>query len=1130
MPSILSRLASLFPSFRATYAPAVETPEERAARVLARTRADIDRHRARPRPSSEEKVPVNYHGGVAGKVWFLPFADSTTQDTPEIRAAMRLMRRDGYVKAAWEPQIHTVASEDWQVQASEPGNPESEEQADALKVAVEDYLAGGMISFVRAICAPFGSEGHSLAEPVWHVAEKGRLAKKIVCTKLAARDTDVNTGDVRLLGDEYGNVKWVEARRKSAQPTYPIDEFIFSRYLTVFDEPLGEAAFRPAYGPYWMRDTVRKLRAIHHEKRMAGMLVGTYASDDDKGALDVALAKAKTATWMSVPEGTRVEAVALSTASEPDYKSFDESLRDEVVTAIAFGTLQMLTSTATGDQRGSADVQKMVTDLGPWLLMALVTDAFNAQFAPKFIDFNYPYPAGGGYPKLTFGAVSNAELLELLQVVTGAKQLGLKPSRKHYAKALSIQEADPNDPDDALEDPNATGGFGGGGFPPPPGGGGGFGAAPADPFGGPTAAFSERVHFFGWRAVPTEKGSKWKVKAVNDATGETRYAQDALDALAAQKNEPAVTIKKTARAVNKAAGHVGRVGVATGRAGAWLVGRTGAGVNRLFGAVARAAGRDSWLGWAPDKIARLGKRVEREGARRVARADKVAAGLKTGGATGGGRTAAGVVAHEMFRRQYRENRRKHGYVGATAMALVHAGAKILGYAARKAGHVPGLGPVVAFGKEVVGTVGTPFLQAAMDAPAKALKRSKVGRALGLMKTRRDPDAALKLATKLEKGKPVAVPPEKRERVAAILSRTEKGRRVLENGFAECFAESTHLDPVAMLADLREQLDEWAAAEGLPPVDWTDEELAGALAELLEHVLDVIGGPEHESFSWSAARSRTGGAKAVGSGEHAGQVLYGEDAEAALAQARGSGGADPYGASGAGAERGDPRAHAERLSVELSKAPPLAPDAVTAHWQGPAELHDAVADLATERDPGRVKGIASGILSWIGRQAKEVGAAAVHALGSFARTMAGAAGKVLGPAAWYLGGIAAAIALMAAPVVGVATGVLPAAAAFAVAPLAAGGAWLAVRAGGRRASKVVGQNFYGYRPENYGLARASEGGGALFDRFGEGAGNLLNLAFESFSWDDWQRVEGGKWKSPGGRVLSDEVYQKLKAAR
>lgn len=31
----------------------------------------------------------------------------------------------------------------------------------------------------------------------------------------------------------------------------------------------------------------------------------------------------------------------------------------------------------------------------------------------------------------------------------------------------------------------------------------------------------------------------------------------------------------------------------------------------------------------------------------------------------------------------------------------------------------------------------------------------------------------------------------------------------------------------------------------------------------------------------------------------------------------------------------------------------------------------------------------------------------------------------------------------------------------------------------------------------------------------------------FGWDDWTQVEGGKWRSPGGRVLSDPVYQRMK---
>lgn len=488
MPSVFARMASLFPGLRPaafpSTPPGAETPAERDARKLAETKAALAASTRRPRPSTEEKVPRDWTGGIAGQVWFLPFRDSTTKDTPEIRAAMRLMRRDPYVKAAWEPQILAVASEDYQVQPSESGNPEAEEQAEAFRECLEQ-VAGGMPQLVRAICAALGSDGHSLAEKVWDVAERGKLANKIVLKAAKPKDTNGEAGGmVRLHGDEYGNVSHVESLRK-AGVRFPISDFLYSRYMTVFDEPLGEAAFRPSYGAYWMRDTVRKLRAIHHEKKMAGMLVGTYATDDDKGPTEDALRKAKTATWMAVPEGTRIEALALSTAAEPDYKSFDESLRDEIVTGIAFATLQILMGTSAGGEvRGSSEVQKMISDLGPWFLMAIVMDTINTQLAPDFIDFNYPYPAAGGYPKLTFGAVSNREILEEIGKVKGAMELGIAPSKKHYAKNWGIQQADPNDPEDVLKlpTPAQVGAFGGAG---------GAGGMPGVGASAPALAFAE---------------------------------------------------------------------------------------------------------------------------------------------------------------------------------------------------------------------------------------------------------------------------------------------------------------------------------------------------------------------------------------------------------------------------------------------------------------------------------------------------------------------------------------------------------------------------------------------------------------------------------------------------------------
>jgi len=579
-PSIITRLSSLLPGFQARPTPLkvgtadrpfelpTESPEERATRLIEQTRRGIEEYRRRPAPSTGERIPANYYHGFGGRVWFLPYADSATQDSPEIRAAMRQMIRSPYVKAAWETQLLTVASEDFQVQPSEEGNSEAEEQAAFVRRVIEKHVRGGLPAIVRAIAAPFGPCGFTIAEKVWGHCERGPDEGKIVLTALKAKDTD--PAYLHLEGDSFNNLVSITSSRQLGE-RYPITDFVYARYLPVFDEPLGQAAFRPSYSAWWMLDTVDKLRVIHHEKRMAGMLVGTYASDDDKGPLEDALAKARTATWMSIPEGTRVEAIALSTASEPDYKSFVESKREEVVIGIAFATLQILQGNVP-DARGDTKVQKQMSDLGPWLLMALVQDAINSQIIPDLIDFNYPYPAGGDYPRLTFGAVSNAEHLELLQLLQSGIQAGLTPSKKYYAKALGIQQADPNDPDDVL------------GGQPPPGGPGGFGGVGAmlggqGPFGGGgVSPFSEAgFTAFGWDDWRQIEGGKWRSpggRVLSDAEYQARKSATPDD-----DSEPSTTASTLA--------HAGAIG--TGAAvGGFVGGPLGALVG---GAVASAAAR-----------------------------------------------------------------------------------------------------------------------------------------------------------------------------------------------------------------------------------------------------------------------------------------------------------------------------------------------------------------------------------------------------------------------------------------------------------------------------------------------------------------------------------------------------------
>lgn len=508
MASILSRLSSLVPDFRPFRTPA--------------TRGTV-----RPRPSQDEKIATR--AGV-GRTWFLPYADSTaTDDTPDIRAAMRKMLRDPYIKSAWLSQLLSVLSQPIQVHVPKgKKNRTDQARADFIRHCLE-HAQDGMLGVGTAILMNHGSDGYTVSEKVWQTDARGKYANKVTLRALKPKDLDEHG---RLIGDEHNNVTGVWSSRTN--DTYPITDFVYTRYLHTFDEPMGMAAFRPSYGAYWARDTVRKLRIIHKEKNLDGLLMGTYEDPADKGPLEAALARARSSTWLSIPAGVRVEMLSKSQAAEGDYKSFDESLREESLVGIALAHLHILQG-GVSDARGNTKVHKAVADLGPWLLTYIIQYAINRQIVPDLIDYNYGY--SDEYPQVTLGGVSNAEVIELLQVLEGAQRAGFKPSKNYYATELTIQEADPNDPDDLLTPP-AAGGMGGpgggmggmdlggmlgGGGDPFSGGGAGGGGLPPGPpalppaptAGGEFGAFREfgpagGYEQFGWDDWKQESGGKWK--------------------------------------------------------------------------------------------------------------------------------------------------------------------------------------------------------------------------------------------------------------------------------------------------------------------------------------------------------------------------------------------------------------------------------------------------------------------------------------------------------------------------------------------------------------------------------------------------------------------------------------------
>lgn len=522
---ILNRIRSIVPEFRGVSAG--------PARIQTR----------RPRPSTDERVQAEPFGGIGGRIWFLPYADRTaTGDTHEIRAAMRLMLRDPYVKSGWLSQVLGVLSQDFQVHvhSDDKGSDLAEEQSRFVRHCLEN-VDGEMVGIGTAILTNLGSDGFSLAEKVWQTESRGKYAGKWTLRDLKPKDPN---GKLTLVGDEYRNITGVRVDRTG--DTYPISDFTYTRYLHCFDEPYGMAAFRAAYGAYWMRDTLRKLRVIHHQKKASGMLKGTFQDPAHKGPLEEVLKRAASSTWMAVPEGIQVEAIGLSQASEPDYKSFDESLREETLVGIALAHLHILQG-GVSDARGDTKVHKSVADLGPWLLTYLLQTVINRQIIPDLIDLNYPWASN--YPRVTLGGVTNQEILETLQILEGAQRAGFKPSRSYFANALTIQEADPNDPDDQLQPPaggGAPGPFGGmggmgggfgGGDPFGGGGGGGSGGGGSDPFGIGSAAASAFAEWgaFSWQADQSRTGN---VKAVGtgENAGQVLYGQEAEAALAASAN------------------------------------------------------------------------------------------------------------------------------------------------------------------------------------------------------------------------------------------------------------------------------------------------------------------------------------------------------------------------------------------------------------------------------------------------------------------------------------------------------------------------------------------------------------------------------------------------------------------
>lgn len=430
--ALLRSLGNLLPMRRG---PSVRVDKQLT--LVEKQRQILEEHRQN---TPTGRLRTAYGKGLISQFWFLPYHDQLTGETPAMRAAYRLMLRSSTVKTGLYSKILSVASLDYQIQPDIPDSPRDLEACEFLKFNIS-RTPMGMFGLVHAILTHKLINGHQLSEPVLDMEREDRTWRgKIVLADLKAKHPD--TYDLQC--DEYSNPAAVKGRGPNAGDVWPISDFVYSRYLPLYDDPLGTSDLRSAYQPYFMRDTVTKLRAIHAEKYTSPFMIGQYGNQDDKPDLEDALARARSNSWIAIPVGTQIEAKNIASSGESDYKSFIDDCDKQMLIGIVGAYLQILEGQVQ-DGRGSASVSKTVSELFQWLLAVVFQEVVNKQIFPLLMRLNY---AGIGVPRLTLGGVSEDEIAKIIANMQGAQALGLKLSQKDAYTRLSMQP--PLGPDDEL--------------------------------------------------------------------------------------------------------------------------------------------------------------------------------------------------------------------------------------------------------------------------------------------------------------------------------------------------------------------------------------------------------------------------------------------------------------------------------------------------------------------------------------------------------------------------------------------------------------------------------------------------------------------------------------------------------
>lgn len=409
----------------------------------------LGRPMVQTQPTASEETRKNRQKRIAAgkelKLNILPYSDDVSGETAAHRTAYKQMMRESSVKSAIFSKLFAVGATDLVVMPEDPESPREREIADFLRWNLLNIGVGlvgeptGVLALIENLLYPKLVDGRVLAHKRWRQVMRGKYTGKTQLGQLKAKPDD----SYRVNVDDYGNITNIEGMRYNGGDDYNPAHFVYCRYISLYGNPLGQSDLRSAYRAFWIKDTVLKLRAIYLEKFSAGFLVGKYTDSDVQGTLEEALANARSATWMSVPDGCVVEAINISSRGTADYEAAIRDLDHEIVNGIAGAALQMLEGNKSGS-RAHGQVHRSTADLFIWYLAESLASDLNSQVIPDMCDLNYANVEA--YPKVSFGGVSDEDLIAALEIDQGLKNMGfplsLKEMATKYKRTPAVDEAD----------------------------------------------------------------------------------------------------------------------------------------------------------------------------------------------------------------------------------------------------------------------------------------------------------------------------------------------------------------------------------------------------------------------------------------------------------------------------------------------------------------------------------------------------------------------------------------------------------------------------------------------------------------------------------------------------------------